>query len=183
MIHVEKTIQEAHEAFDQGQLEEAERGLRAVLEFDEDEPRALRLLGQVAMRQGDPKRAAELFQHALKAREPGSASPEGPVPTPTLAELYAEQGHTEAAIRMYRDLIARAEDDGRAERWRQRVAELEGGAEGAGEAPVEGTAEAPGSEPAGAEERLRDFLGRLEADRQVRRLREFVNHLEAGLRH
>ena len=173
MIHVEKAIQDAHTAFDQGRAEDAERELLAVLEFDDAEPRALRLLGQVAMRRGQPQRAAELFQSALKAREPGTPSPRGPVPTPTLAELYAKQGHTAAAAQTYRTLLERAGNDQRARQWRQRVVELE--AEPSAEAAAD-------DEAAGPEQRLRAFLEQLDRASQVRRLRQFVEKFEAGPR-
>jgi len=171
MIHVEKAIETAQAAFDEGRLEDAERELLAVLEFDEGEPRALRLLGQVANRQGETQRAADLLQRALKTRGSGKGPPRGPVPTPTLAELYVEQGHIDAAIRVYRELLARAGGDQRAGQWRQRVVELEGGASVEPEA-------APA--PAETEQRLREFLRQLDNSRQVRRLRQFVEDLEAG---
>ncbi|HKJ89374.1 MAG TPA: tetratricopeptide repeat protein [Gammaproteobacteria bacterium] len=171
MIHVEQAIQEAEQAFSEGRLDEAERSLLAVLEFDDYEPRALRLLGRIAMQQGQSQRAAELFQRALKAREPGSArAPSGPKPTPTLAELYYQQGHTEAAARIYRELLREAEGDSPADSWRRRLRELEGSAA----EPPAGLAGAPEE----AVERLEAFLQRVEHAREARRLRGFVERLD-----
>jgi tetratricopeptide (TPR) repeat protein len=171
MIHVGKTIETAQGALEEGRLEDAERGALAVLEFDEGEPRALRLLGQVAQRRGESQRAADLFQRALKTRGAGKAPPRGPVPTPTLAELYVEQGHIDAAIRVYRELLAGAGGNEQAPQWRQRVAALEQGPSAEPEAEAE---------PAETEQRLREFLRQLDKSCQVRRLRQFLEDLEAG---
>ena len=43
--------------------------------------------------------------------------------TPTMAELYAQQGHLDRAVGIYRKLVAQRPDDAQA---RQRLAELEG---------------------------------------------------------
>ena len=193
MIHVEKALASGRQALEEGRLDEAEAELRTVLEFDDFEPRALRLMGKVASRRGDPRRAAEFLQKALKARDPAQQErPKGPVPTPTLAELYASQGHSEAAADVYRQLVRGAGDDERTAEWRRRLAALEG--EGEAEAASHGgdrggeaepaTAElgagAPGEEvdPEVAERRLRAFLELLDGNREAGRLRRFLDRLE-----
>lgn len=140
MIHVEKAVDSARQALEEGRLDEAEQELRAVLEFDDFEPRALRLMGKLTSRRGEPQRAAEFYKQALKARDPEQRQrPKGPLPTPTLAELYATQGYPEAAGEVYRELLDQANGDPRSDGWRRRLAELEG-------------AEAAPWEPAPAEE-------------------------------
>ncbi|MFP4560949.1 MAG: tetratricopeptide repeat protein [Thiohalorhabdus sp.] len=171
MIHVEQAIQEANGAYSDGRLEEAERHLLAVLEFDDYEPRALRLLGRIAMRQGQPERAAELFQRALKARDPeAERAPSGPRPTPTLAELYFQQGYHEAAAGVYRELLKGAAEDPRADEWRRRLHELE-----------QGTAEEPAAPEVeeDAAERLEGFVEQVERSGEVRRLQAFLDRLQA----
>ena len=127
MIHVEKAIDSARQALEEGRLDEAEQELRAVLEFDDFEPRALRLMGKLTSRRGEPQRAAEFYKQALKARDPEQRQrPKGPLPTPTLAELYATQGYPEAAAEVYRELLGQADGDPRNDDWRRRLAELEG---------------------------------------------------------
>ena len=187
MIHVEQAIADARQALEAGRLDEAEAALRGVLEFDDYEPRALRLMGQVVSRQGEPRRAAEYYKQALKARDPEqSERPQGPVPTPTLARLYAEQGHSEAAAQVYRELLDGAEDDPRAQEWRQQLAELEGGgAAPTGEAgpqaaaPTEPQTGTDDAVPAAvAEQRLRAFLELLDGNAEASRLRRFLERLE-----
>ncbi|MFB6259251.1 MAG: hypothetical protein ABEK42_00775 [Thiohalorhabdaceae bacterium] len=192
MIHVEKALAQGRQALEQGRLDEAEAELRSILEFDDYEPRALRLMGKVASLRGQPQRAAELLEKALEARDPESreAPPKGPPPTPTLAELYAGQGHTQAAAAVYRQLLAEAGDDERADEWRRRLAVLENGeaASTPAEAEAEGSPPSAAAEeggvtgedvdPAQAERRLRDFLDRLDGNPEVVRLRRFLDHLE-----
>jgi tetratricopeptide (TPR) repeat protein len=181
MIHVEQAIADARQALEAGRLDEAEGALRGVLEFDDYEPRALRLMGQVVSRQGEPRRAAEYYKQALKARDPEqSERPQGPVPTPTLARLYAEQGHTEAAAQVYRELLDGAEDDPRAQQWRQHLAQLEGGAPAPqAAAPSEPQTETDEAVPAAvAEQRLRAFLELLDGNAEASRLRRFLERLE-----
>ncbi len=156
MIHVEKALASAREAWEAGDLEAAERELLPVLEVDDLEPRALRLMGQIARARGDPERAADLFERALEARHPEAREgPQGPRPTPSLAELYAEQGYPEAAAEVYRRLLEGEEGDPRAEQWRRRLAELEGGpsrsARREEEPPEEAGAVSPVGEPIGEE--------------------------------
>ncbi|HKJ70201.1 MAG TPA: hypothetical protein VKA55_00410 [Gammaproteobacteria bacterium] len=207
MIHVEQAIARAREALDAGRLDAAERELRAVLEFDDGEQRALRLLGKVASRRGEPQRAAELFQRALGARRvEGQARPQGPRPTPTLAELYADQGYLQAAAEVYRELLAGGGDAARSQEWRRRLSQLEGGqpeTSGAGaraepEAEAGGAPELPSGpgaqadrepappgaaeerrevDPATARERLEAFLQELDADSETERLRRFLQGL------
>ncbi|MFA9460108.1 tetratricopeptide repeat protein [Thiohalorhabdus sp. Cl-TMA] len=173
MIHVEQALEGANAAYAEDRLEEAERELLAVLEFDELEPRALRLLGRIAMRQGQPQRAAELFQSALKAREPGSKqAPSGPMPTPTLAELYAQQGHIEAAAKVYRELLNGVSGEAQAAEWRRRLRELEQDADGVSSEPAEEKEEA-------ALGRLKGLVDQVERSGEVRRLRAFLERLEA----
>lgn len=193
MIHVEKALAKGREALEEGRLDEAEAELRGVLEFDDFEPRALRLMGKIASLRGEPQRAVELLKKALEARQPerGERS-EGPPPTTTLAELYAGQGHTEAAAAVYRQLLRQAGEDERAGEWRRRLVELApetseaetGQAEPAGEsdqggigATSEAAATADEVDPAVAERRLREFLDHLDGGPEGQRLRRFLDRL------
>ena len=184
MVHVENALLRAREALTAGRLEEAERETRSVLEFDGAEPRALRILGEVARSRGRDEVAAELFEKAGQARDPESRStPEGPVPTPTLAELLSDQGHFEAAANVYRDLLEGSGGDPRADEWRRRLVELEGAAgpeESGGAGP--GDKGMPPPETEEASRRLRAFVDRIEASAQVRRLQAFLSHLDSGAR-
>jgi tetratricopeptide (TPR) repeat protein len=187
MIHVEQAIADARQALDEGRLDDAEAELRAVLEFDDFEPRALRMMGKVASKQGEPRRAADYYKQALQARDPEQrARARGPVPTPTLAALYADQGHTEAAVQVYRDLLSAHPNDERAGEWRRRLTELGGQAapetapaEPAGPAEVSAAGGGEGVIPGEvAEQRLRSFLERLDGNPEVARLRRFLERLD-----
>lgn len=195
MIHVEKALAKGREALEEGRLDEAEAELRGVLEFDDFEPRALRLMGKIASLRGEPQRAVELLKKALEARRPERQEPsEGPPPTTTLAELYAGQGHIGAAAAVYRQLLSQAGEDERADQWRRRLAELapetpeaapttadepegESEPEGVG-AGKEAAAPADEVDPAVAERRLRAFLDRLDGGPEAQRLRRFLDRLE-----
>jgi tetratricopeptide (TPR) repeat protein len=165
MVHVENAIREARRAIAEGRLEDAERDLLQVLELDDSEPRALALLGRVARSLGQGERALDLYEQALESQDLMAAAAEpAPLATPTLAELYAEQGHAGAAAQVYRDLLAARPEDERAPEWRERLAAL--------------TAEAPPAPDGGeAEGRLRSFLGSLERFREIRRLQRFLERL------
>ncbi|MEF8792335.1 tetratricopeptide repeat protein [Thiohalorhabdus sp.] len=196
MIHVEKALAKGREALDEGRLDEAEAELRGILEFDDYEPRALRLMGKVASLRGQPQRAAEFLEKALEAPDPDRRdTSQGPPPTPTLAELYAGQGHTEAAAAVYRQLLAEASEDERSGEWRRRLAALDQGegeaalmAEAATERPPAAGASASAASGAGlaglgidprlAERRLTDFLDRLDGNYEALRLRRFLDRLE-----
>lgn len=198
MIHVESALASAREALEAGRSAAAERELLAVLDFDDREPRALRLLGEVVRDRGEYQRAAELFERALDVCDPpGRGGAKGPRPTPTLAELYVEQGYPEAGAGIYRQLLEEEGDGGR-EEWRRRLAELEGGAGETGPetAPVEpmrGGAQVQdpesgtdslgetlpdgGEGPEIEERRLRLFLEQLERHRETVRLGRFLERL------
>lgn len=207
MVHVEKALASAREAWESGDLAAAERELLPVLEVDDLEPRALHLMGRITRARGDPERAADLFERALDARDPEvREGPQGPRPTPSLAELYAEQGYPEAAAEVYHRLLEGGDGDPRAEQWRQRLAELKDPWVGSAEPEEEPQAEegipsvgepigedpeseagSTGLEPPDApsdsnaegdprvvEDRLRDFLERLERYRASDRLGRFL---------
>jgi septum site-determining protein MinC len=60
--------------------------------------------------------------------------------TETMAELSARQGRVSDAVSIYRHLLRGAEADERAEKWRERLAELEAGATSAAASPAPSTA-------------------------------------------
>lgn len=198
MIHVEEALANGRQALEEGRLRDAQSELQGVLELDENEPRALRLMAKVVTLQGEPEKAVELLKQALETFQPEERL-QGPRPTPTLAELYARQGHTEAAAEVYRQLIATSGGDERAEEWRRRLAALESqegeapaspeveevGAEEEAQAAVGSVSEAaeeaacePEVDPAAAERRLQAFLDRLDGNQEVNRLRRFLERLE-----
>lgn len=165
MVHVENAIRRARQALVEDCLDDAEQDLLAVLELDEREVRALSLLGQVARARGEAERALALYERALEAQDliAGAIEP-APVATPTLAELYAEQGYPEAAAAVYRDLLDGRAEDARVPEWRARLAAL------SDSAPAVASLEAVA--------RLQAFVKRVEGAREVRRLEGFL----AGLR-
>jgi tetratricopeptide (TPR) repeat protein len=172
MVHVDQEIEAADVAYGQANLDEAERHLRAVLAFDPQEPRALHRLGHIAMKRDQPEVAADYFQQSLASQGHTVTESSVTIPTPTLAELYAQQGHGEAAADIYQELLERDPDHPRAPQWRARVDELaaepEGGPAGAEAAetgaeaaetaaeelpgPIPGLQEAVDALPAGWEE-------------------------------
>lgn len=167
LVHVENAIRRAREALAEDRLDDAEQDLLAILELDEREVRALSLLGQVAHARGEAERALALYERALEAQDliAGAVEP-APVATPTLAELYAEQGYREAAAAVYRDLLAGRPEDGRVPEWRTRLAAL--------------SSSAPSAEGSEAVARLQAFVKRLEHAREVRRLEDFLARLGGG---
>jgi septum formation inhibitor MinC len=74
--------------------------------------------------------------------------------TETMAELSARQGRVADAVSIYRHLLSGAESDGRSEKWRGRLAELEAGATGAAASPPPSTTsrDRSASAPAGVAE-------------------------------
>ena len=145
-------MEAADAAYGWAELDEAERHLRAVLAFDPAEPRALHRLGHIAMKRDQPEVAADYFQQSLAAQGHAVSDSSATIPTPTLAELYAQQGYGEAAADIYQELLERQGDHPRAEEWRGRLAELS--APGAEPAP----AESPAAEAAPAAETEPDGL-------------------------
>ncbi len=198
MIHVENALDSARQALESGRLEEVERELQGVLDFDEDEPRALRLMGKMARAQGEFQQAAGFFARAWEARASHHRETlRAPPLTPTLAELYAHQGYPEAAAAVYRQLLDREREGPRYGEWRRRLIELEGGREdglplevASGQEedmdPPEGSAARrplgetdPGETDAeGAIQRLHPPLGRR---RSLAHLGRFLRHLGARI--
>lgn len=165
MVHVDQAIEAADAAYGQTNLDEAERHLRAVLAFDPQEPRALHRLGHIAMKRDQPEVAADYFQQSLASQGHTVSESSVTIPTPTLAELYAQQGHGEAAADIYQELLEREPDHPRAPQWRARVTELAAGSEGqaAEEAPAEPAAEAAVDELPGPIPGLQEAVAALPA--------------------
>lgn len=193
MIHVENALDSARQALEAGRLGEAERELQGVLDFDEDEPRALRLMGKMARARGEFQQAAGFFARAWEARASHrQETPRDPHLTPTLAELYAHQGHPEAAAEVYRQLMDREGEGPRYREWCRRLIELEGGREDglpleAASGQEEGTDPPEGfasrrplgeTEAEGAIQRFYTFLGRR---RSVAHLSRFLRHVGARI--
>ncbi|GAB4270079.1 tetratricopeptide repeat protein [Deferrisoma sp.] len=127
-------IQEARFLGLLGRADEAREILAGLGEL----PRGLALLRDAV--------AADLGEEKTSAGEPESEA--APISSKTLAEIYARQGDVDAAVAMYREVLARNPDDVEA---RERLREL------LGQAP----------RPAGPVARLEAWLGRVRAWRRV----------------
>jgi tetratricopeptide (TPR) repeat protein len=119
----------ARALLERGALEEAEQEFRRVLEQVPAHLPALRSLGDISVRQGRPQEARRYYERALHLNPDDSetqarlaalpvateAGPSGgsvpasgrnrdPLASPTLAALYASQGHAEVAEAIYSQL-------------------------------------------------------------------------------
>ena len=114
--------------FDMGLLEEARETMDFVLERAPDNLVARRVIAESFLSQGDREAALERFRALLAfkpddvearerlaeieagagpAPEPVPAAPPEPVlATPTLAEVYVQQGLPEEAVRLYRQILS-----------------------------------------------------------------------------
>ncbi len=115
---------------EQGSLDEAEAEFRRVLDQAPDNLVALRLMGDLSVRREQPAEARSYYERALRLNprdqetqerlaalpaapavqaEQGGAVPGDPLATPTLAAIYASQGHVHLAEAMYAQLGQRLE--------------------------------------------------------------------------
>jgi len=130
--------------FDMGFLEEAREAMDHVLERAPDNLVARRVVAEIFMSQGDREAAIERFRallafkpddeetrKRLAAIEAAPEPPPEPVPTPaeqavlatpTLAEVYVQQGLPEEALRLYRQILS--SDPGN-DAVKERIAHLE----------------------------------------------------------
>lgn len=159
---------------DLGRRQRAAEAFRRALDFDEENLVALRALGELARERGAREEAVRRFRRVIELdpededarrelarlrsgsgdREAGQGEEEGDLATPTLAELYADQGFYEEAVEMYRDLLRQRPDDSTLlARLREVRSAMDGsgapatGAETATGEPGVGEAEAPEPEP------------------------------------
>jgi tetratricopeptide (TPR) repeat protein len=105
----------------QSRSDEAAEALRKYLVYYPHDPEALDLLKNL-----EPPVAEKPVEESASANEmPEGQDPSSALATPTLAELYHDQGQTRAAVRTYEKVLARNPDD---EKSRQRLAELKAAA-------------------------------------------------------
>jgi len=122
---------------DRGREEEAEACFRRALELDDENVHALHGLGSILRRRGDAEEAGELLERAAELGFERPPEDEPPLPAPpdpastddgprtrTMAELYARQGLTERAVRIYESLLSEHPGDAALE---ARLAELRAG--------------------------------------------------------
>ena len=141
--------------FEMGRTEEARKEMEGVLAKAPDNLMAWRVLAQIALEDGDPEGALERFRillafspddeevqeriHEIDAQLSGEASTDteaarpagsdtgrGALATPTLAELFLQQGLTEKAAEVYREILA---GDPSNQEVRTRLEEIEASAE------------------------------------------------------
>jgi tetratricopeptide (TPR) repeat protein len=112
-----------------GEYEEALRCLERALEEPSDDPQdprlgelASRLVGELSGQAGAGA-SEDLRTRLYRVLEAASASDElsGSIATPTLAELLAEQGHAEKALRVAEDVLRKNPEDTRARAVRERL--------------------------------------------------------------
>lgn len=150
---------------DRGREGEAEAAFRRALALDDENVHALHGLGSILRRRGETEEAESLLERAAELGFERPPEDRAPLPAPpdpeiaddgprtrTMAELYARQGLTDRAVRIYESLLAEHPGDVELE---ARLAELKGGP--AAEAP------APAGTPGGSDgaETVADFFGRL----------------------
>ncbi len=97
-----------------------------------ERPEPIELVGGPGM-VVDQDQAGELVGRAEEEMAPSTEEPELVV-TQTMAEVYAKQGLVEAALKVYRELLAQQPED---PELLARIAELESGAPAPGDAPVD----------------------------------------------
>ena len=89
-------LSSAWESYRRGEFERAARAGEAALADDPDDPDALHLLGMIALRQGDPRRAEALINRAVAVR------PDEAAHHASLAEVCAALGQAHRAIDGFR---------------------------------------------------------------------------------
>lgn len=133
--------------YDMNLIEESRAAMEYVLERAPDNLMARRLLAEIHLQQGNLEAALERYR-ALLAFKPddqdagakiedierrlegrpvdvdldGEESPHGVLATPTLAEIYLQQGHAVKAARLYREILR---GDPANEEARARLAQIE----------------------------------------------------------
>ncbi|WP_437990580.1 hypothetical protein [Sorangium sp. So ce145] len=99
-----------------------------------------------------PETARALRGEAPPEQWPPPPPPPRPRSTTTLAEIYASQGHTDRAIAMLDEILARAPEDEDARRLRERLTESAARGQGAGVEARDADAEDADAEDADAED-------------------------------
>ncbi len=102
-----------------GEADLALRNLERAVAEDPEEPELLALLRAPETREALPQEVLQEFEsqvRALTAREWDAEERLGPpLATPTLAQLLAEQGHSEQALQVAEDVLRRDPEDERAQ--------------------------------------------------------------------
>jgi predicted Zn-dependent protease with MMP-like domain len=97
---LERLLDDAWEALEDGDLRAVRRALRAARESAPEEPAVLELEASLAREQDEPERALEAY------RRWSEADPEDPEPWLGSAEVYVEFGEPAEAARLLRELLA-----------------------------------------------------------------------------
>ncbi|WP_437294704.1 hypothetical protein [Sorangium sp. So ce426] len=140
----------------------------------QSEPERARLRGFLGRARDLLSRVVERGLHmpetarALRGEAPPEQWPPPPPPPPprsttTLAEIYASQGHTDRAIAMLDEILARAPEDEDARRLRERLIESAARGQGAGVEARDADAEDADAEDAAAENADAEDAGAEEA--------------------
>jgi predicted Zn-dependent protease with MMP-like domain len=97
---LERLLDDAWEALEDGDLRAVKRALRTARESAPDEPAVIELEASLAREQDDPERALEAY------RRWSEADPDDPEPWLGSAEVYVEFGEPGEAARLLRELLA-----------------------------------------------------------------------------
>ena len=97
---LERLLDDAWEALEDGDLRTVRRALRTAQESAPDDPAVLELEASLAREQDDPERALEVY------RRWSEADPDDPEPWIGSAEVYVDFGDPVEAARLLRELLA-----------------------------------------------------------------------------
>lgn len=97
---LERLIDDAWDAFEEGDLRAVRRALRTARETAPDEPAVIELEASLAREQDDPESALEAY------RRWSQADPDDPEPWLGSAEVYVDFGEPGEAARLLRELLA-----------------------------------------------------------------------------
>ena len=97
---LERLIDDAWEALEDGDLRAAKRALRAAREAAADEPAVIEIEASLAREQDEPERALDAY------RRWSEIDPDDPEPWLGSAEIYVEFGEPAEAARLLRELLA-----------------------------------------------------------------------------
>jgi predicted Zn-dependent protease with MMP-like domain len=97
---LERLIDDAWEALEDGDLRAAKRALRAAREAAADEPAVIEIEASLAREQDEPERALDAY------RRWSEIDPDDPEPWLGSAEVYVEFGEPAEAARLLRELLA-----------------------------------------------------------------------------
>jgi predicted Zn-dependent protease with MMP-like domain len=97
---LERLLDDAWEALEDGDLRAVKRALRTARESAPDEPAVIELEASLAREQDDPERALEAY------RRWSESDPDDPEPWLGSAEVYVEFGEPGEAARLLRELLA-----------------------------------------------------------------------------